>query len=198
MTTVAKQEKLFYDEGRLQAATILLARSKYEARWGRLNSANEQTLDVTAWKKAWEVGRRVEKRAGRHIAAVHDAVCFVEACKTDRPPMGPNTQLLVDLGPALLRLLDKIDDKRAIGGSVNQAEEATRSAWIRQRLRIYYGTGKSLKDAPRQELAVLGLIGGWWEPKHSGLRDGMTPESALAHEADLMARARKEVLANGI
>jgi hypothetical protein len=97
----------------------------------------------------------------------------------------------------LLRALETADHKRATGLTINAAVRPERSTWIRHRLHVYYGTDDDLREAPRQELAALAVVAGWWPPKATGRpvrTAGMTPEHALALEADLMDRARKRLL----
>lgn len=197
---------LKFDEERLRRATTERARGLYEKRWTALNSAVLQTLDVSAWRKAWNEARGVEKEAHRALARVRraltDAALFPELCTSGGRPMGAAALLLADCAPLLLRTLDRLDDKAATRVVVNPAEEPTRAAWLRNRVRvIYYGTSAALKAAPREELAVLGILGGWWPPKATGRAvsnanggGGMTAANAIALEADLMDRARRRVL----
>lgn len=212
-----------HDETRLRREARAVALTEYERRWGAFTSADEATIDVTAWQRAWKTGRDVERRAQRHIARVRralaDAVVFVQACRESPAvpirrtppfpppiglPMGEAAHALADAAPSLLRALERFENRIGVGtahvGGVNPAEEPTRGTWLRHRLDgIYYRTEGELAGAPRAELAVLALVGGWWPPKATGravTMRGMTVAAVIAHEGDLMHRVRARILRN--
>jgi hypothetical protein len=183
------------NEATLRALVYAMALALYKKRWGKFMKADAAWLDVTQWRADWDVARKVEREAQRHLAGIGEALAFARELKAMRAgtPMGHAAQGLVRCIPALARTIKR---KRANAIDVNAAEPAERSLWIHRRLRVYFRTDEELRTAPREELAALAILAGWWPPKATGLsatKDGMTPEHVLALEGELMHHARASI-----
>jgi len=197
------REKL-YDEALLRSRTREHALKVYEKRWGVLTQADASTLDIEAWMRAWERAAELEKRAQKHFIdrrgavyhALKDAAALVHECRTNGLPMGEAIQILEQCAPAFLRALETIKQKRALAQTEKDLERPARVTWIRNQLEPYYPNDDALAAAPREELAVLSIVGGWWPDSMFGTavrNHGKSIENVLAAEGDLMARARARI-----